>query len=222
MWRVKRPLAAISIWRRLSVKTQFGWSAIFDLICPGQARLECATEEKDLGVTIDVTLKPSKHCSIIARSANFAMGQILKSFHYQKKANLIPLFNMFVRPRLEFASSAWNPWLEGNIRCLERIQEKFLRQVLNVRGNTYEERLKDAGMVSLRERRERGDVIDALKTLNGFNNVNKAQWFNIADDNARSTRSTSTVSEQGEEERKTNVLHIEGARLDVRKYLYTV
>ena len=116
-------------------------------------RLESATEEKDLGVTIDVSLKPSKHCNIIARSANFAMGQIRRSFHYRKKSNLIPLFNTFVRPRLEFASSAWNPWLEGDIRCLEKVKERFLKQITDVRGNSYDERLKNAEMTSLRERR---------------------------------------------------------------------
>ena len=96
-----------------------------------------------------------------------------------------------------------------------------MKQITDVRGNSYDERLKNAEMTSLRERRERGDAIETFKTLNGFNKVEKNQWFNIADDKARATRSTSSVSELGEE-RKTNVLRIEGARLDIRKHSYTV
>ena len=185
-------------------------------------RLESAEEEKDLGVTIDTSLKPSKHCNRVAKTANFAMGQILRSFHYRKKSNLVPLYLTFVRPRLEFASAVWNPWLEGDIRCIEKVQERFIRQISDVHGSTYEERLKNAGLTSLRERRERGDAIEAFKTLNGFNKVKKELWFNVAKENARATRSTSKVSENGEEERRTNVLLVEGTRLEVRRNFFTV
>ena len=89
-------------------------------------------------------------------------------------------------------------------------------------GSTYEERLKNAGLTSLRERRERGDAIEAFKTLNGFNKVKKELWFNVAKENARATRSTSKVSENGEEERRTNVLLVEGTRLEVRRNFFTV
>ena len=60
----------------------------------------------------------------------------------QKKANLIPLYKTFVRPRLEFAASAWSPWNEGDIKTLERVQERFVKQIPDVRGNTYKRDLE--------------------------------------------------------------------------------
>ena len=78
-------------------------------------------EEKDLGVLIEDTMKPSKQCTAAAKAANFALGQIQRAFHYRKKTNLIPLYKTFVRPRLEHAVSAWSPWLESVIKCLEKI-----------------------------------------------------------------------------------------------------
>ena len=87
----------------------------------------------------------------------------------------------------------------------------------NVRGESYEERLKDAGLTTLKERRERGDVIEAFKTLNGINNVDKKEWFEIQeiDDIRPSTRSNTLVVGGGVEERKNNVvLHERISRID--------
>ena len=44
-------------------------------------KLEEATEEKDLGVWISTTLKPSKQCEAAAKTANFTLGQIQRTFH---------------------------------------------------------------------------------------------------------------------------------------------
>ena len=71
--------------------------------------------------------------------------------------------------------------MEKDIECLEKVQKRLIRSLSNVRGSTYEEKLKDAGLTSLKDRRRRGDLIEAFKTLNGFNNVEKSAWFEIAD-----------------------------------------
>ena len=41
----------------------------------------------------------------------------------------------------------------------------------NVKGNTYEEKVKDAGHVFLKERRIRGDMIEVFKVMKVINNV---------------------------------------------------
>ena len=92
----------------------------------------------------------------------------------------------------------------------------------NVRGKTYEERIKDAGLTTLRERRERGDVIEAFKTLNGINNVEKTDWFEIQEpeSNRPSTRSNTLVVENGEEERRVHVVLHERAKTELRNQSY--
>ena len=134
-----------------------------------------AEEEKDLGVWVDTSMKPSKQCAVAAKTANFALGQMQRAFHYRTKNNLVPIYKTFIRPKLEFAVAAWNPWMEMDKNVLERVQQRMIRLLSDVRGKTYEEKLKDVGLLPLTERRERGDAIEAFKTLNGFNNVNKAK-----------------------------------------------
>ena len=64
-----------------------------------------------------------------------------------------------MRPKLENASSAWSPWLEKDKKQLEKVQERLVRMISDVKGANYKEKLKDAGLTTLEKRRERGDVI---------------------------------------------------------------
>ena len=133
----------------------------------------------------------------------------------------MPLYKTFVRPKLEFAVQAWSPWQEGDKKTLEKVQERFIRLLSDVRGGTYEEKVKKAGLTTLVERRERGDAIEAFKTLNGFNHVNKEKWFFIEEEETRPTRRNTTI-EEGKEKRRKNVLMEESARLEIRRNFYNV
>ena len=55
----------------------------------------------------------------------------------------------------------------------------------------------------------------------GFINVNKDEWFSVVGPEARATRMTTTVTEEGES-RKENVLNVERARLETRRNFFTV
>ena len=114
-------------------------------------------------------------------------------------------------------AAAWNPWHEGDVDCLEKVQKRLIRSLSNVKGTTYEERLKDAGLTTLKERRERGDLIKAFKTLSGINNVIKTDWFQIDETNATrtGTRST-TIVEGGRNEKRPSVITRERARTELR------
>ena len=127
-----------------------------------------AEEEKDLGVLMDSSMKPSRHCESVAKKANATLGMIAKAFHYRSRQTLIPLYRTFVRPRLEYASSAWSPWLE-------RVQKRAMRMVTDLGLGAYEEKLKRAGLASLKERRKQGDLIETYKTLKGLNRVDKTK-----------------------------------------------
>ena len=96
-----------------------------------------------------------------------------------------------------------------------------MRILSDVRGTTYEERLKDAGLTTLKERRKRGDAIETFKTLKGINKVRKEEWFVVESDNARPTRANTVITEEGEM-RRENVLRTESARLEIRRNWYNV
>ena len=48
---------------------------------PGGTVLESSKEEKDIGVIISDSLKPSSQCAVAARKANQVLGQMSRSFH---------------------------------------------------------------------------------------------------------------------------------------------
>ena len=162
----------------------------------GGEKLEEVEEEKDLGVWTHSSMKPTTHCEKAATNANRALGLMLRSFHYRTKDTLVPLFKTFVRSRLEFGGAAWSPWTAKDEETLEAVQKRLIRSLSDVSGGTYEERLMKAGLTTLKERRARGDLIEAFKTLKGLNNVNKNEWFNISSsDVTRPTRANTVVVE---------------------------
>ena len=82
---------------------------------------------------------------------------------------------------------------------------------------TYEERLEDGGLATLKERRKRGDMIKAFKMLSGINNIKKDSWFQIAENEIPrpSTRANTTV--EGEVvANRLSVLVRERARTNLR------
>ena len=87
--------------------------------------IESVGEEKDLGVWMENDMRPTKQCKMAAQSANWALGQLTKAFHYRKASCLVPLYKSFVRPKLEHAVAAWSPWMEGDREVLERVQKRL-------------------------------------------------------------------------------------------------
>ena len=81
--------------------------------------------------------------------------------------------------------------------------------------------MKDAGLTTLEKRRERGDVIQAFKTVKGFSRVQKEKWFTFESESARPTRSNTMMTEQGEK-RRQYVMKTEAARLETRKNSYRI
>ena len=73
----------------------------------------------------------------------------------------------------------------------------------------------------MEKRRERGDVIEAFKTIKGFNRVQVEKWFSFESEDARPTRSNTTITDEGEKRRKY-VMKGETARLETRKNFYSV
>ena len=95
--------------------------------------------ERDLAVWTDSTLKPSLQCSKAATNANRLLGMILKSFHYRTKQSLVPLYKSLVRPKMEFAVAAWNPFYDKDIACLEKVQRRLIRSLQRPRRHLRRE-----------------------------------------------------------------------------------
>ena len=90
--------------------------------------------EKDIGVNVCKTLKPSEHCTRAAGTAIGILYQLLRSFHYRDKITFVALYKTYVTPHLEFAVPAWNPWLRKDLATLEKVQMKFVKNVRGLRS----------------------------------------------------------------------------------------
>jgi hypothetical protein len=139
--------------------------------------LGTTTCEKDVGVFISDDLKPSTHSMKAASKASAVLGMMGRSFHYRSKSTWINLYKMYVRPHLEYASPAWNPWLRKDVQALEKVQERAVRMCSGLKGVNYESRLKELGLDNLETRRLKTDLIQVWKIVHGFDNINESDLF---------------------------------------------
>ena len=136
-------------------------------------------EEKDIGVTVQANLKPSRHCSIAATRATSVLSQISRSFHYRDRRTFVQLYKQYVRPHLEFAVPAWSPWTVGDRETLEKVQERAVRMVSGLRGTTYEEKLEELGLPTLELRRTHYDLAQVYKIVMEKDDVRSSTWFDL-------------------------------------------
>ena len=69
--------------------------------------LASVDQERDIGVIVEKSLKPSLQCAEAAKKAMFVLGQIAIAFQYRDRYIFLKLYVHFVRCHLEFASPVW-------------------------------------------------------------------------------------------------------------------
>ena len=141
--------------------------------------LETVEHEKDVGVMVHQSLKPSMQCARAAGRANAILGQLSRAITYRDKDTFMRLYKVYVRPHLEYAVVSWSPWSVGYKEVLERVQRRAVGMVTNWRGRTYEDRLSEVGMTSLEDGRLRGDMIATYKILSGKDKVDPSLLFDL-------------------------------------------
>ena len=175
--------------------------------------LSVVDEEKDIGVWVHKSLKPTKQCQKAASMATSVLYQLGRHFHFRDRNVFKKLYIQYVRPHLEFASPAWSPWLEADKKILEQVQEKAIKMISGLTGRTYEEKLVELGLDTLETRREKQDLLEMHKIMNGYGNMDPGTMFSKVQE--REGRVTRMGADPG------NVL-VPRARLDTRKYSFTV
>ena len=107
------------------------------------------------------------------------VGRIRHTFTYINKDIFKAVYPSLVRSHMEFAVQAWSPQLKKDINKLEKVQQRATRLVPELRGLTYEQRLKQLGLTTLEERRRRGDLIEVYKIMHGIDKVDRKQFFKL-------------------------------------------
>jgi hypothetical protein len=148
----------------------------------GTHKIKPCESVTDLGVRIHSSLKPSSHCSLIAKKANSRAKLIIKCFLSRSASNFIRAFMCYVRPLLEYASVVWNPWLLQDINLIENVQRSFTRKVCflcNLPAVSYDERLVLFNMEKLELRRLKFDLIETFKIIHQFTACNLHNVLNL-------------------------------------------
>ena len=128
------------------------------------------SEQKDLGVLIADNLKPSAHCVAVYKQASRVLAMMQRTIIYKKKVILLSLYKTLMRPLVEYCTAAWSPYYQKDKILLKRIQHRFTRMFPELKFLLYEERLVKLGLWTLEERRNRADLIEVFKLVNGLVN----------------------------------------------------
>ena len=117
-------------------------------------------EERDLGISIHKSLKPSCHIAQYVKMANQMVGMIRRSFFYKDRKTIVLLYKSMVRSHLEYAVQAWCPNKISDIKLLEGVQRRFRKCIPELNKLPYEMRLKNLNLTTLETRRIWGDLIE--------------------------------------------------------------
>ena len=74
---------------------------------------------------------------------------------------------------MEYCIQAWRPYLKKDIDKLERIQQRAIKTIPELRDLSYESCLLECGLTTLETRRLRGDQIEVFKIVNGSEDVDR-------------------------------------------------
>ena len=99
---------------------------------------------------------------------------------------LVLLCKMYIRSHKEYCVQVWNPYLAKDIDVIEKVQRRATKCLQGLSQLSYEDCLKKLDLYSLYCRRQRGDLIEVYKILNGYYNMDSSTFFTLS--NATITR----------------------------------
>ena len=91
--------------------------------------IEISNLEKDIGVYISNDLKWAKQANYAAGKANSMLSQLNNTFRYKDKDLMKTLYCVYVRPHLELAIQACNPFYKKDINQLEKVQRRATKMI---------------------------------------------------------------------------------------------
>jgi len=120
------------------------------------AELEQVDSISYLRVILNDNLKWSNYVSSISGKASKVLGMIKRNLWNCSKKVKETAYTAIVRPKLEYACAAWDPYLQRDINSLERVQRKAARFCTNGHHPTASvtDMIQELGWQTLEQRRK--------------------------------------------------------------------
>jgi len=123
--------------------------------------LESSSVERDLGVLVDDKVTMSQQYALVAKMANGFLGCSTKSMASSSREVLLPLHSELMRPHVEYCIQFWAPQFKKDEELLERVQWRAMKMMRGLEHVSYDERLRELGLLSLNKKRLIWNLINA-------------------------------------------------------------
>ncbi|PKU41652.1 hypothetical protein llap_8046 [Limosa lapponica baueri] len=106
-------------------------------------------------------------CTLAAQKANSILGCIQRIVATWSREVILPLHSALVRPHLEYCVLLWSPQHRKDMDMLEWVQQRATKMIRGLEHLSYEDRLRELGLLIQKKRRPRENIIKAFQYLKG-------------------------------------------------------
>ena len=132
-------------------------------------KLTRVTNYKYLGVLINSDLMWSTHISKVCNKTRKLIDLFYRTFYkHSSSETMLKLYCTFIRPHLEYAAAAWDPFLKKDIDLLEDVQKFALKVCIKSWNRNYEELQSMTHLSSLQSRRQKFKLCHIFNIINNF------------------------------------------------------
>ena len=166
-------------------KVQYEYNYVMTDKDNNREHLKNDVSEKDLGIEFQSNLSFDEHINRTVNKVNRIVGLIKRKFSFLNKEVFLTLYKALVRSHLDYGNLIYFPTTKKNKQIIENVQRRSTRIVKELKGLSYDERLKELKLTTLEYRRNRYDVIQTFKILKQKDDIDPKVFFKLNENDLR-------------------------------------